>query len=326
MVGGADIHRRWRLDPAEPPDHLRATGVEHASLRPLERARDVAGNRREGLVEHVELRQRVQQPAGIGVSGRMQHLAHRARLDDPPQVHHRHPIRGLRDHPEVVSDEQDRHAELGHQLLHQIDDLRLDGHVQRGGRLVRDEELGMSGERHRDHRPLAHPTGELEGVLVEAPPRVGDPHPFEHLHRVVAGRTLRHVGVQLQLLHHLVADGQARSEARHRFLEDHRDGAAAHHHQVARPAQAQHVDAAGGEVEADPALRVVARVAGVELHQGLCGHRLARAGLADEAEHFPGRDPERSRIDRGDQPLVGAKAHREVLHLDERSAHRCRSE
>ena len=54
------------------------------------------------------------------------------------------------------------------QLAHQIEDLRLDGDVERGGRLVGDQELGIAGERHRDHHALAHAAGELVRIVVEA--------------------------------------------------------------------------------------------------------------------------------------------------------------
>ena len=311
-----------RSVPGSPPD----SGYGHAPGGALERARDVSGHRSQRIVQCIELRQCVQQSAGVGVGGRAQHVAHRAALDDPPQVHHRDPVGGLRNHAEIVGDEQDRHAELGHQRLHEVEDLGLDGHIERGGRLVRNEEPRAGRERHRDHRPLAHSAGELEGVLIEATARVGDPHSFQHLHRVVAGGAPGQIGVQIQLLDHLASDGDAGGEARHRLLEDHRDGAAPHDHQVARTPQSQHADRAAVEVEVDPARGVVARVAGVEPHQGLRGDRLARAGFPDEAEHLPGRNPERGGFHRSDQPLVGAKAHRQVLHLDERRAHRRCSE
>ena len=47
------------------------------------------------------------------------------------------------------------------QLAEQVEDLRLDGDVERRGRLVGDQELGIAGERHGDHDALAHAAGEL---------------------------------------------------------------------------------------------------------------------------------------------------------------------
>jgi hypothetical protein len=40
-----------------------------------------------------------------------------------------------------------------------ISDLRLDGDVERGGRLVGDQHFRIAGERHGDHGALAHAAG-----------------------------------------------------------------------------------------------------------------------------------------------------------------------
>ena len=47
------------------------------------------------------------------------------------------------------------------ELAHQVEDLRLGGHVERGGRLVGDQQRRVAGERHRDHRPLAQAAAQL---------------------------------------------------------------------------------------------------------------------------------------------------------------------
>ena len=46
--------------------------------------------------------------------------------------------------------------------------------------------LRLVGERHRDHRALAHAAGELVRVVVDAPGRVGDPDEPEQLDRALA--------------------------------------------------------------------------------------------------------------------------------------------
>ena len=57
------------------------------------------------------------------------------------------------------------------QVAHQVEDLRLDGHVERRGRLVGDQQLRVAGQRHRDHHPLAHAAGELVRILAHPPLR-----------------------------------------------------------------------------------------------------------------------------------------------------------
>src|SRR3546814_3196242 len=53
--------------------------------------------------------------------------------------HHHYAVGDLGDHAHVVGDEHHRHADLGLQLADQLQDLRLDGDVQRRGRLRSEE-------------------------------------------------------------------------------------------------------------------------------------------------------------------------------------------
>ncbi len=55
-------------------------------------------------------------PDGVGMLRPREELAHRRLLDDAPRVHHRHVLRELGDHAEVVGDEDDRGAGLVAQL------------------------------------------------------------------------------------------------------------------------------------------------------------------------------------------------------------------
>ena len=100
--------------------------------------------------------------------GGADHLAHRADLGDAPGVHHRDPVGGLGDHAHVVRDEHHRGAALARQALEQLDDLRLDRHVERGGRLVGDDQARFGAQGERDHHALAHAAGELVRVIAEA--------------------------------------------------------------------------------------------------------------------------------------------------------------
>ena len=77
-------------------------------------------------------------------------------LGDATRVHDRHAIGYLRHHAEIVGDPHDRQPVLVLDLPDQIDDLRLDGHVEGRGRFVGDEQLGLARQGHGDHGPLAH--------------------------------------------------------------------------------------------------------------------------------------------------------------------------
>ena len=112
-------------------------------------------------------------------------------LDDPPGVHDGDLVGRLGDHAEVVRDQHHRHPQLVAQPAQQREDLRLDGHVQRGRRLVGDQHARLVRERHRDHRALAHAARQLVRVGVDAPARVGDRDQLEQLDRASARRRAR---------------------------------------------------------------------------------------------------------------------------------------
>ena len=91
-----------------------------------------------------------------------------------PLLHDDHVVGDAAHDIEVVGDEQHRHADLRLQVLEQLQDLRLHGDVERGRRLVGDEEVRPVGERHRDHHPLALAAGKLMRIGAEALAGIGD--------------------------------------------------------------------------------------------------------------------------------------------------------
>ena len=110
----------------------------------------------------------------VGCAGVGEHLGHRARLDDAALLHHDHVVGDAPHDVEIVGDEQERHAELRLQVLEQLQDLRLNGDVERGGRLVGDEKVGTVGERHGDHHALALAARELMRIGAEPLGRIDD--------------------------------------------------------------------------------------------------------------------------------------------------------
>ena len=107
-------------------------------------------------------------------------------LRGPARVHDHDVVGDVRDDAEVVRDHDQRGARLLLQLQQQVEDLRLDGGVERGGRLVGDDQLRCQRERHRDHRPLPHAAGELVRVVVHPLPGLRDADPAQQLHGPLA--------------------------------------------------------------------------------------------------------------------------------------------
>ena len=66
------------------------------------------------------------------------------------------------------------HAEPRADFREQRQDLRLHGDVERRGRLIGDQQIGLVGERHRDHHPLALAAGQLMRIARKPRFRFGN--------------------------------------------------------------------------------------------------------------------------------------------------------
>ncbi len=167
------------------------------------------------------------QALGIGMLRVVENVGGRARFHHFAAIHHHHLVGHRGDDSEVVGNQQDRHAELRLQVLQQFQDLRLNGDVERGGRLVGDQKGRATDERHGDHRPLPHAAGKLERIHVEDAGRIVETGQPEHFLARLAALRSRHRRVDLQHFLDLVADRVDRRKRGHRFLKDHADAAAA---------------------------------------------------------------------------------------------------
>jgi len=96
---------------------------------------------------------------GIGWTG--QDVVHVSLLDNPAMIHHRHPVTQLTDHTDIMGDDQIGKAELCPQLFQQLQDLRLNGHVERRGRFVADEYARSVDECAGDRHALALAAGQF---------------------------------------------------------------------------------------------------------------------------------------------------------------------
>ena len=115
-------------------------------------------------------------------------------LDDAAGVHHEDAVAERRDEAEVVADEDQAHAALGDEAVEDAEHLELDGNVERRGRLVGDQEVGLGDQHHRDHRALAHAAGELVRVGVEDAGGIADLHRGEHGEDALAQLAARRPG------------------------------------------------------------------------------------------------------------------------------------
>ena len=200
-----------------------------------------------------------------------------ADLDKFAQIHHADSVGQVADHGQIVGDEQVGGLAFALEVEQQVEDRRLDRHVQGGGRLVQDHQLRVSGEGAGDGDALALAAGQAV--------RGGGQH---------LGREL-HVGEQCCGAVALAAAGQAGEHpdgaAEDRddplFRVEGRVGRLEHHLDIAALAAG-----AAGRRSGD-ALVVQRHGSGAgrdEAGDDLGEGRFAAAGFADEAEGFAGCD------------------------------------
>ena len=136
----------------------------------------------------------------------VEHVLQRTLLHHVSGVHDGHLVTDLRHDAQIVGDHDEGGLVLFAQILHQIQHLSLDGHIQRGGGLISDQQLGVAGQRDGDDHTLLHTAGELMGIVAGA--LTGDTHQLKHTH----GQLLRlHHGdvfVDTDALCDLVAYGE----------------------------------------------------------------------------------------------------------------------
>src|SRR3990170_258941 len=228
VVGRANRQQRGHL--------LRAAIHGEAAARPEGAARRDPHEVRRHPLDRVQLllarlvqtRHRLEESQRVGVTRLVVKLERRGRLHDLPGVHHVHPIRVARDDAQVVGDDDHGGAQLSGEAGQQLQDLGLDRHVEGGRGFVGQEELGVAGERHRDHDALAHAARELVGVIVDAGAGLRDANHLQQLDGALGGGGAVHLEVQLQRLRELAADGEDGVQGGHRLLEDHGDLVAAY--------------------------------------------------------------------------------------------------
>jgi len=232
-------------------------------------------------------------------------------LDHTARVHNHDLVRYVRDDAEVMRDQDDRRIEVVLQPVDQLDDLGLDRHVEGSGRLVRDQHVRVACQRHRDHRALPHPTGELVRVIVDSRLGVRNPDLLQQLDRAPFGGILVGSLVDLDRFADLRPDRVHGVQRRHRVLEDHGHLVAAHVLQLAL-VHLQHV-APLVEHLALEARVLVAR----EAEKRHRRDALARARLAHDPEHLPALQLEVDTVDGLDDPVLGGELDLQAVDLDQ---------
>ena len=215
-------------------------------------------------------------------------------LDDVTVLHHQDHV-GVADGRQAVGDHEG--GAVGPQCRHGLLDQHLGAGVDRGGRLVQDQQgrVGEEGAGDGDQLPL--PRRDVGPLLLDrGVVALGQgAHETVHESGLRRGDDLCVGGVQAPVAD-VVHDGAAEQ---HRILQH-------HPHLAAQRPAVQRADVEA--VQAD-----LAAVDLVEAHDQVHQCRLAGAGGADDRDRLPGPGRQRQV---GDQRLVGAVGEGDVVELD----------
>src|SRR5262249_41733503 len=269
-------------------DGQRATRMEHAAGRRIHRARHLT---LDSPVLAPFLDRRIGDRHGLEQCPRvrMQRIAVQlitvGELDHLAKVHDRDTMAQVTDNAEIMGNEEVGEVELVAEIFEEIDDLCLDGHVERRDCLVANNKFGPQRERTCNTDALALSTAHFVGVAAGKLFRQA-----ADVQQLMDTPFLR-PPVRLDVMHadrfaDDLANPHARVERAVRVLEDDLDTPA----QTAQrfPVQVAEVET----VEQDFALRRA-----FELQDAAAGRGLAAARLADKAERLAAANIEADAVD-----------------------------
>ena len=95
-----------------------------------------------------------------------------------------------------MRDEYDGHPQFILQITHERQNLRLCRDVQRSRRLISNQQTGLAGKGHCNHRALTHPAAQLMGITVDGAFRLGHAYLIEDVNCLGAGLLLVYLLVQ----------------------------------------------------------------------------------------------------------------------------------
>ena len=214
----------------------------------------------------------------------VEHLVRQSRLHHLAALHH-HDAPG--EQPcdgDVMGDERHGDAQPGDQGADEVEQPRLDGHVEPAGRLVHEHEARVGDEGAGDLQTLQHAAGELAGLCVQ--PVIGDFDLAQPVERGGADVAVMAGALGHQPLADIAAGGHAHAQRVARVLVD-----------VAPVGAVQR--AQGGRGHGMDVMRGAIRVAiddGAAIRRDAAGQHVEQRGLAgarfaDDGEHLAG--PER---------------------------------
>ena len=155
------------------------------------------------------------------MAGMIENIIRRSSFADASAVHDNDLIAHGGNDAKIMSDQNDRHTQLLLKILHQLQNLSLNGYVQSRRRLICDQNVRLAGKCHGDHNTLTHTAGELKRILLDPAFRLIDAYHLEQLNRTAvccgSGLVLR---VKTKCLTKLPSNRKGRIQRSHGILEN----------------------------------------------------------------------------------------------------------
>ena len=150
-------------------------------------------------------------------------LGRRPAFDDFSIAHHMDRVGDPADDSQVVADEDHRHAEALFEFCEEIEDFSGNRHVESRRRLIRDQQIRVAGDRHRNRDALALAAGQFMRICMQPASRLGNAGEVQKFLRPCICRAARQTGFQTQDRANLGAHRKQGIEGRHGLLEHHGD-------------------------------------------------------------------------------------------------------
>ena len=240
---------------------------------------------------------------------------HLADLGHPAGVHDGDAVTGLGNHAHVMGDQHHRRAALPAEFFKQTDDLRLDGHVQRGGRFVRHDQAGLCRQRQRNHHALTHAAAELVREVVNALFGGRYAGVLQQINGAPPGLRGRHRQMRQNGFSQLPANAVKRVQRCQRVLKNRPDLAPADgshliRRQVINALAFQQNFSAG---DAPGRLQ--------QADDGRAGQRLAGTRFTHHAQNFTRCDVKGNAVQRPQRAVPAGKLDNQVFHLQQAVVH-----
>ena len=260
-------------------------------------------------------RYRGEKSPGVRMPGGAKELGCRRFLHHPSRVHDDRALRVRRNAAEVVRDEKEGQAPRRAQPIEQLEHLRRNCRVERGRRLVRDQDRGVRRQGHCQKGPLLKTSRESMGVFGQAAHGIRESHLAEPFDRDSTRLAAVDVPVNANCFHDLRADRDDRIECASRLLENERD--------LPTPDAPPLLFPRAGELPAaEPDLAGRSRSVRRQADERPRRQRLSAAALSDDGQGLAGLEVEAHPVDRGCDSTAGGDLDTEVPDLEKRSVTR----